>query len=199
MHIKLARQAVSDFRSFFLLSAADCLVLDEKYQECMDTILAIEDEYEQAKFKKQATSHYSKLNGEIRQQWEDELAEYQEAEKQRKKDEYDSNLEQQQALADENLKNDRIRIAEWYLSQMLTRTYYSKATQRLIEDAKFYIDRCSVYKETYKEFLRKYKEYKKNCEQLPLPPERPVDPRDENDVIPPEDTYEEPEYADEDV
>ena len=196
--IKLAKQAVNDFKSFFLFSAADCLELDERFQSCMDTILEVSDEYQQEKFKKQATNHYNKLSGEIRQQWEQEIQEYQEAEKERKKIEYATNIEQQQILADENLKNDRLRIAEWYVSQMATRLYYSNATKRLIKDAQEYIGRCSVYEEDYKNLMKRFDEYKKMCERLPLPPERPEVERDDEDTDPSEEEYTEPEYADED-
>ena len=199
MEIKTAQQALDDFKSFFITSAADCLEIDSRFKACMDLILAVSSEYEQTKMKKEAADHYENLNGEIREKWEDAIEEYQQAEQVRAQAEYDSNVEQQMDLANQNLKNDRIRIAEWYLTQLSSRVYYSKATQRLLADALTYIERLKPYKQYYKDFIKRYEEAKAICEKLPLPPERPDEPRDETDTQPDDTTYEEPEYADEDV
>ena len=182
-NIERAKLVLEAFEKFYITSIEEAIALDDKYQEVIGVIEAIDDAYESSNFMKRAVKHYDLLNDDVIKNWNKYKEEYYaDSEKQAEADAKvaaeDSKLEALRLL-----KENRLARADWYLGKLRARKYNTDTTQLLVADAASIIDRLKDYKE-YDDYKAKYDEQVSRINSLPT--EIPVlkVPRDNVDSQP---------------
>lgn len=187
--INKARKSVNDFLKYSINSAEDAMALDTKYKQVISVIEGIKDEYKQKPFKEKVAEHYELLNGDVKENWLKEIKEYKKKQEEIIRNQAKVDADDSSNKAKEKIRETRVNKAEWYLSELDKREYYSDTTKLLLKDAKSAIKRLrgySVYSD-YKERLKAMVDKVKKLPKKPEEPEIPSDTEDETQIN--EDNY----------
>lgn len=181
--INEATKYLESFENFYIDSIEDALQVDSLYENLVAMIDKISDDYTAGKLRERAQTRYETLNDIIETSWKDFIEEYQKDQKEKKIAEQKEHDENSKTYAAEQLKQNRLNKASWYLTELGNRKYYSDTTKLLLADAKDAVERLNGYTE-YKSYVTWYNTEEARVKKLPKEPEKPKVPKDNTDSEP---------------
>lgn len=183
---KEAEAVVTNFENYKIKNAKDALDFEKEYNRVLAVIDEIPDEYEQMPYKERAVTKYNSLNDEVISKWQKAIKEYQDQQADKRIKQQKMDAEDAANKANDTLKKNRIKKAQWYINSLNSRSYYSNVTKLLIRDGKKAIKRVEGYSE-YDSMKAAFDAAVARAKQLPKVPETPVvppGPGDKNPVDP---------------
>jgi penicillin-binding protein 1A len=193
---KKANNAVKAFENFYIQSIDDALGLDDKYASIVDYIDKVDDEYKAGNLRKRASKHYDLLTDTVMEEWQTYIDEYYDSEKTLATAKQEEALEDSKISAQNQLKQNRINKAEWYITELNNRNYNTSVTQLLYKDAKKAVKRLKGYDE-YSSYKSRLASAKTRIDGLPTDLTAPEIPQDyEDDTSIDESEYEDKEVED---
>lgn len=175
-----AEKVVTEFEQYKIKKAKDAINFEKEYNNVIAIIEKIPDEYEQASYKKRATTKYNSLKKEALEKWQDAIKEYKEQEADKREKQQKIDAEDAANKAKETLKENRIKKVQWYIDTLNKRSYYTSVTKELIKDGKKALKKIKGYAE-YEEIKKNFEEAVKRAEKLPVKAEEPDVPQNSGD------------------
>lgn len=175
-----AKQLARRFTKYDITTVEDALNLNSEYNEAMNAINDVDDEYKVSDLRDDVQNQYDKLKKTVKDDWQPAIDEYnQEQEKQRIEDEKQAVVDSKNN-AKETLKTNRQNKMEWYLSTLAGRHYNDESTQLLLSDAETMLERLKGYS-SYNGYKTRLNTQKARIKKLPTEPETPDIPEDDDD------------------
>lgn len=161
-----AEISVSVFENFQILSIEDALSISDKYNDAYEAADKVSDQDLRTSLMNRIAYKLDLLNGDVIDNWNDAIDEYN-ATQQAEKDE-ENRMEAQKSAekAVEEVKNNRIDLAEWYINQLKARTVYTSYIETLVSNAYNAVQKCSQYSE-YSTLYQNYLSAKSYAQNLP--------------------------------
>lgn len=178
--INKARKELNSFLKFNIENAQDAMALDGMYSRVTSAIENIDDEYKQRSLREKAADHYSLLSTEVKEKWLQQIKEYRAKQEEIQRQQAKINAETSLHTAKRQIRETREAKAEWYITTLSSRMYYSDITKKLLKDAKIAVSRLEGYS-SYNSYMDRLKAQSKRVRALPEPPKDPVIPSDAED------------------
>ncbi len=143
--VQKAEDAVSEFEAFQINSEEDAVSLDEKYNEALTVIDAVNSEDDKEQLLKRAAYKYELLSSEVKESWNN-AAKVITSNNQKQKDSENS-LAAQKSLekAKQEEIDSNVDLVNWYIDQLNARSLYSSYVEQLIKEAQSALGQCNGY------------------------------------------------------
>lgn len=175
-----AKKMTNYFLKYEIDTVDDAVNLDKEYNETMNAINDVDDEYKVSELRDKVRDQYDGLKETVDSDWKDAIDEYKQDEEKKKAEEAEQRVTDSENNAKETLKSNRQNRMEWYLSTLASRHYNDSATQLLLSDAETMLERIKGYS-SYNEYATRLKTQKSRIKKLPSEPETPDIPEDSED------------------
>lgn len=161
-----AEKAVSEFEDFQIKNTSDAKQLDNKYNQVLDKINAIEDPSERSDYTNRAAYKYGLLAGDVKSKWDKAIKAEEEAEAEKKKIENKEKAADSEDDAMKALRDKKAEVVEWYIDALNNRMMYTASVASLISDAQSALADFEGYK-GYNDLSNRLNQAIKRARNLP--------------------------------
>lgn len=176
----IAKPKANEFVTYTIRTVDEALSLDKTFATVVSYLDAVNDSYKTKTLLQKCTKHYDKLKAVVKNKWTKYIKEYNKSEAKRNAMREKMAVENSKKAAANNLRQNRINKAEWYLAELNNREYNTDITQLLYKDAQTAIKRLKGYS-IYNSYVTRLQSAKAHIDSLPKKITMPEIPEDDED------------------